>query len=403
MTQPHPLDPLQAVTHGNPYPYYAGLRQQAPLTRNEPSGLWIAARAHTVRAVLADERLTVRPAIEPVPRAIAGRSAGEVFGRLARMNEGQAHRTARQALVNGLSAVDPATVFELARTQAAALIERFPTNNAGLLDALAFALPAHVVAQLVGLAADDGLEASIRQFVACLAPTSSAEALRDAHAAASRLQARLHALTLDRAHASALVERMISGGLDRSTDLPNALVSNLLGLFSQTFDATAGLIGNSLVTLARQHELAARLCTAPADVHAFVREVARFDPAVHNTRRFARETVSLEDVTLQPGDTVLVVLAAASRDEALFDRAEQFVLDRRQDSLPGFGSGRHACPGEAIAQAIAAGTVAELVANRFDFSHPALRWTYRPSLNSRVPKFAFEQASRRPIPAAWNR
>ena len=70
----HPADPLQAVTHPDPYPYYATLRQRPPLVRDDTLKLWIAARASTVRVVLEDERLTVRPASEPVPRTIAASS-----------------------------------------------------------------------------------------------------------------------------------------------------------------------------------------------------------------------------------------------------------------------------------------------------------------------------------------
>src|SRR6185437_11784846 len=141
-------DPLQAVTHPNPYPYYAALRQCAPLIRDEATHLWVAARAQAVTAVLGDARLTVRPANEPVPRAIVGQPAGEVFGRLARMTEGESHRAARQALIAGLSFVDANAVFRSARDLAIAFLERFDARDAALLDALAFALPVHIVAQL---------------------------------------------------------------------------------------------------------------------------------------------------------------------------------------------------------------------------------------------------------------
>jgi cytochrome P450 len=389
MTQSFPADPIRAVAHPNPYPYYAALRQHAPLMRDEALKVWIAARADTVRAVLDDERLTVRPVSEHVPRTIAGAPAGEVFGRLARMNEGEAHRVARAALVKGLGGVDVAKVFESANRQTADAIERSGKRDAARLDALAFALPVRIVAELVGLEPYDALEATVRQFVACLSPLSPPDALDRAHEAAAALQAKLHALTIAGADASPLLERIVSGGLAAGTETPNALVSNLLGLFSQTFEATAGLIGNSIVTLATHAQLAARLRESPGDTHAFVREVARFDPAVQNTRRFPRERIHLEGVTLQPGDVVLVLLAAASRDETSFDAPESFLIDRPQQALPGFGAGRHACPGESIAQAIASGVVAALVRSGFDFADPALRWTYQPSSNARIPVFDF--------------
>jgi cytochrome P450 len=389
MTQTYPLDPLQAVTHPNPYPYYAALRERAPLARDEASGLRIAARAQTVHSVLRDERLTVRPVNEPVPRAIAGQPAGDVFGQLARMNEGEAHRAARQALVAGLSAVDAETVFTSARRLANAIIGQLDAGDAELLDTLAFALPVRIVGELVGLPAEDTLDATVRQFVACLSPASSAEAIKDAHAAAQQLQTRLHALTEKPAAASTLVRRIAEGGLKADAALPNPLVSNLLGLFSQTFDATAGLIGNSIVALAQHGEITDRLRAEPSVVDAFIREVARFDPPAQNTRRFVRDRVDIEGVTLEPGEAVLVILAAASRDEALYRNADRFILDRTPAPLIAFGAGRHACPGETIARSIAAGVVAAQIASEYDFGHPALRWTYRPSLNGRIPTFTF--------------
>ncbi|HTH74978.1 MAG TPA: cytochrome, partial [Trinickia sp.] len=44
MTEPYPTDPLQAVTHPDPYPYYAELRMQTPLFKDAATGLWVAAR-----------------------------------------------------------------------------------------------------------------------------------------------------------------------------------------------------------------------------------------------------------------------------------------------------------------------------------------------------------------------
>ena len=146
----------------------------------------------------------------------------------------------------------------LVRNFEEAFIDRLSAGGPTSLDTLAFALPVRIVAEIVGLPAEDSLEAAVRQFVACLSPASSAEALQGAHAAALHLQNSLHALTDNEAAVTPLVRRIVEGGLEASTALPNPLVSNLLGLFSQTFDATAGLIGNSVVTLAQHGDVARR-------------------------------------------------------------------------------------------------------------------------------------------------
>src|SRR5205823_10079544 len=87
-----------------------------------------------------------------------------------------------------------------------------------------------------------------------------------------------------------------------------AAVANRVGFLTQSYEATAGLIGLTLVALARRPELRAR------DFEAVVREVARHDAPVQNTRRFVARAVTIAGGAVAPGDTVLVVLAAANRD-----------------------------------------------------------------------------------------
>ena len=92
-----PRTPLEAVTHPDPYPYYATLVAGRPLSRDEGLGLWVAAGAGAVEAVLTCADLRVRPAASPVPDALAGSPAGDVFGHLVRMRDGEYHAAVRPA------------------------------------------------------------------------------------------------------------------------------------------------------------------------------------------------------------------------------------------------------------------------------------------------------------------
>src|SRR5260370_23240595 len=97
-SDPDPTDPIAAVTHRDPYPYYARLVAERPLYHDRDLGLWVASSAEMVNAVLASELCRVRPPAEPVPRALAGTAAGEVFRRLVRMNDGDGHQPLKRAV-----------------------------------------------------------------------------------------------------------------------------------------------------------------------------------------------------------------------------------------------------------------------------------------------------------------
>jgi cytochrome P450 len=79
------------------------------------------------------------------------------------------------------------------------------------------------------------------------------------------------------------------------------------------------------------------------------------------------------------------VLAAAGRDPLANPHPERFDLDRRDRRIFTFGLGRHACPGQTIAAAIAAAAVERLVPA---LDGPIDGVAYRPLTNVRIPVFS---------------
>src|SRR3954454_13633136 len=82
-----PSDPMAAVTHPDPYPFYARLVRERPALRDAASGLWVFASAGAVTAALTKGASRVRPTQEPVPAFLAGSPVGRLFGRLIRMRD----------------------------------------------------------------------------------------------------------------------------------------------------------------------------------------------------------------------------------------------------------------------------------------------------------------------------
>ncbi|MGE8066255.1 cytochrome P450 [Pseudomonas sp. NPDC089569] len=373
------MDPIIAATHADPYPFYARLRAEGGLTFDHGLNLWLASTARVVRAVLAHPDCHVRPAHEPVPNSIAGGMAAKVFGQLMRMNEGERQRCPRSAIEPELSTIDSREVQALVGA-------RLIMPGADGLQAAMFRGPACVVASLLGFTPAQGriISELTADFVACLSPLSTPAQLDTAHAAAEQLSSHFRELLEEQSQQSPL----LAGICQRFTATDShadSLIANLIGLLSQTFDATAGLIGNALVALIENPSL--RFDTPPID--ELLAEVQRFDPPVQNTRRFVSAPCRIEGVNLNKGDTILVLLASANRDPQLNHNPDTFLADRQDRRSLTFGSGRHQCPGQALAMEIASATLKQIL--KVNPTLEQLSWHYRPSLNGRVPVF-FDRA-----------
>jgi cytochrome P450 len=382
-----PLSVLDAAAHPDPYPYYAVLLAYRPLYREHRLGLWVALGARAVSDVLASELCRVRPSAEPVPAAIAGAAAGDIFKDLVRMNDGPRHAGAKAAVGAYLGAFEPARLASIARQEAARLACELVGPHPRGFDRFSFALPVQVIARLIGLSADAAIKCAllIGDFVRCLSPLSSPDDIARSDKAAVALQATLHDELRRNGHGGLAmsVDRLHSLGIEDS----NVVLANLIGFMSQAHEATAGLIGNSLRALGRDPGLRGRAAGDDALLQRVIEEVARHDPPVHNTRRFVVQNGVIAGQAMKEGDQILVVLAAANRDPALHARPHAFDPDRADRSSFTFGAGRHACAGQAIALGIAVAGIQALLAHGIDVAALAEPVPYRRSVNTRVPLF----------------
>jgi cytochrome P450 len=315
LTKPFPL----AKRHARAHTCAMGLHFE------ESQAAWVA-DGETVRDALLHPELRVRPPAQPVPPALEGSAAGEVFALLVRMNDGEFHARHRPAVLAGAMrwTRDEITVA----AQAAA---RDLWGRVGVDDWL-WQVPVQAMARLLHVAAAelDATVTAVAAFVRAIAPGADARAIADAE----------HAVR-------ALMAQGASAGLDR------VLSANRIALMQQALDATSGLIGNVLVAWQRDRGALTR---------DFVVRVSRQEPAVLNTRRFAAADLVLAGQTVRQGQAVLVLIAQAG--------------------LP-FGAGAHHCPGESLAIDIATAAVTAVDVAACDWTPTG----YRPLANARVPMF----------------
>lgn len=383
-----PSDPIAAVTHDDPYPYYRELLARPPLWHDATLGLWVAAGAAVVEAALRHPALRVRPPAEPVPRALQGTAAGQIFGRLVRMNDGAGHCPFKQILASTLAAIQPEAARAASLASAQALLGKHrPAEGPAGLDAFVREMPARAVAHLLGVPDDHLDEVAVwtDDFVGCLSPLADPAAIARGTRAAEHLQRLFHALLRTRTSAYLVSLAESAQAMGR---LPmDAVVANGIGLLSQTYEATAALIGNSLLALGRQPSMRQPQGLDWHELREVVAEVVRYDAPVQNTRRFAADEATLGGITLPAGTTLLVVLAAANRDPAANASPDAFVPRRAERRAWTFGAGVHACPGEILAAAIATTAVEQLLRAGLDPAALARRFGYRRSGNIRLPQF----------------
>jgi cytochrome P450 len=336
------LTPITAATADDPYAYYARLAVEHPFFYDDELRCWVACSVRAVEAVLGKDAFYVRPASEPVPSIMQRTPLGELFARMVRMTDGPPHAPRRAFVEQLVNAMNVGTV-----ASALPALEHDP------LDALMFTFPSRAVATLLGIPAArvPGIEEYARALARAIAPNATAEDVPLASSAVTALDAIF---------------------AERFPDIGQRL--GAIGLLFQTYDGTAGLIGNTLSQLAAaQPAITRRIVSDAKTLTGFVAEVARLDPPVHNTRRFAASDISVEDAIVRSGESVLVVLAAANYDSEAKGRTFTF------------GEGLHACIAARLAITIASVAVHALTATGIDFAR-IMRNGFLPALNVRVPR-----------------
>ncbi len=387
-----PASPVAAATHPNPYPYYARLVAERPLYRDEGLGLWVASGASEVAEILASDACHVRPPAERVPRSLGDSSTAHIFRRLVRMNDDERHCPLKRAIVATLDGIEHCAASDAAQQRAAALGASLLANGdyAGLTHFI-FALPVQTTAALLGVpeAQLAAVTECVEGFVDGISPLATPADLEKGGRAASRLlESFADMLTAQRAsNSNTLLNVLAREARAAGRGLDDLIIANGIGLLSQTYEATAGLIGNTLLALSRGPAVLAAARTAPALVAGLVHHVLRADPPTQSTRRFVTHDIGIAGQPLRAGDAVLVMLAAAGRDPVINAHPDDF--DPNDDALPlaNFGAGRHACPASELAPLIAAAAVNYLLASavRLDDLHRHCR--YRRSNHLRMPLF----------------
>ncbi|MEO9223752.1 MAG: cytochrome P450 [Acidimicrobiales bacterium] len=133
-------------------------------------------------------------------------------------------------------------------------------------------------------------------------------------------------------------------------------------------ETTRNALSGGMAALSRFPEQKQRLIDDPSLMETAVDEIVRYVSPVLSFSRTLTEDYVYKGVQMHKGEKVLMLYQSANRDEDVFDRPDELVLDRSPNPSLAFGIGTHFCLGANLAKAEVRIVYEELVARLHDIS-----------------------------------
>ncbi|MBI1340874.1 cytochrome P450 [bacterium] len=147
-----------------------------------------------------------------------------------------------------------------------------------------------------------------------------------------------------------LISMLAHGEATRDMD-PMAYLGTLTLLIVGGNDTTRNSMTGGLLALSQFPAEFEKLKARPALVESMVPEIIRWQTPLAYMRRTAVEDVEIGGETIRAGDKVAMWYVSGNRDEAVFDRPDDFVIDREHPRRHlSFGFGVHRCVGNRLAE-----------------------------------------------------
>lgn len=368
MKKPNSLvaDPIINPTKeflADPYKVFAQLRAEAPVMWSAKGKYWLVSGYDDVSAVLRDlhyeKGFTRWKTFDPIIKLFPHLAEQLSFRGKSMLNQNPPDHTRLRSLVN--KAFTPAMVAdmrshieEIADRLIGAVIDR-GEGEMDLIADFAFILPVTVIAEMLGIPAEDRdrFKEWSHGLTEALEPSAALPKLLHAAQCNKELTGYLKPLVEARRQKpekdliSALVQAEEEGSKLSETEL----MANLVLLLVAGHETTVNLIGNGMLALLRHPEQFDLLKAQPELLDSAVDECLRYDSPVQMIRRTAGSSMELSGQQIEEDDSVILLPGSANHDPAHFENPEKFDITRQNNKYLSFGSGIHHCLGSSLARA----------------------------------------------------
>jgi cytochrome P450 len=345
------LNPYSYEFHEDPFPFYRELRDHAPCYHNPSMGFWALSRYRDVLDALHDpgtycSRFGITLEQDnPLPMLLTTDPPDHT--ELRRL-------VSRAFTPRRVADLEP-EIRVLARDFLSGLVAK---GEGDLVADYAARLPMDVIARMLGVPQHD--EEQLRVWTNVL--LERAEGVPDVTpagvAAATHLYKYFCDFVADRRAAIAsgvapddLTTALCAAGTGQDALADDQVVGFCFLLIIAGNETTTKLLANCLLALQRAPHERRKVVADPGRIPDAVEEILRHEGSTQLMARTLTKPVALHGELMPEGAKVLLLLGSANRDERVWDRPDDFDIDRKSDvQHVGFGHGIHVCLGAALAR-----------------------------------------------------
>ncbi|ESW61039.1 MAG: cytochrome P450 [Rhodobacter sp. CACIA14H1] len=337
----------------NPYPFYDRARATGPFFHWQDYGLTCTPSAAAVNAILRDRRFGREAPPEcspPIPDHLRPFYAVEAHSMLEL--EPPRHTRLRSLVLRAFTSRRIAALAPEITALSAELADALPDGEFDLLPEFAQKLPVIIIARLLGVPEEMGPDllrwsnAMVGMYMAGRTREMEDRAVRATEDFVTFMRGYVDARRND--PRDDLITSLIAAEMDGDRLTTDELITTCILLLNAGHEATVHSIGNGVKTLLETATPPAAL--SPDRIEATVEELLRYDPPLHLFTRWAYEEVEVMGHTFRRGEQVGLLLAAANRDPAAWERPDLFNPQRTEKPNLSFGAGLHFCVGAPLAR-----------------------------------------------------
>lgn len=385
-------DFLSAAFKANPYPFYAELREHAPVVEGPKirgRQAWLVTRYDDVAYVLKDgifakdtrnawtpEQLKKSPWLPPPFRSLQNNLLSLDPPDHTRLRA-LVHQAFTPRMVGLMREQTHTLAHELVGKMQATMKAKGGTVD--LIESFALPLTITIIGRILGV--PEGDNAKFRRWTNAMVSLGSGRGALFKVPAVLQFVHYLRRLVRQRAAVPQddLVSALVLAREKDDALTEDEVVAMTFLLLSAGHETTVNLIASGTLALLGHSEQWRRLQEEPSLMKSGVEELLRFvTPAETSTERFAREDVEVAGTVIPQGALVLGVIASANRDPRRFEHPEALDVARQDNKHLSFGQGLHYCVGAPLSRlegAIAFTALTErLPGLRLGVAPERLRW-----------------------------